>query len=106
MNVALSDRSHLGRDVGNKCADAHRTYTRRPSCRLCTCGGMYNSIVFAGSTVGLNISSQNSIHIHRQKGEEFPQREGVYVATGSRDNTIKLWDARSGQLISTLVSAI
>jgi hypothetical protein len=46
MNVALSDRSHLGRDVGNKCADAHRTYTRRPSCRLCTCGGMYNSIVF------------------------------------------------------------
>lgn len=61
---------------------------------------------FAGSTVGLNISSQNSIHIHRQKGEEFFQREGAYVATGSRDNTIKLWDARSGQLISTLVSAI
>jgi WD40 repeat protein len=60
---------------------------------------------FAEPAVRLNISS-NSIHIRRQQGEGFSQREGAYVATGFRDNTIKLWDARSGQLISTLVCSI
>lgn len=28
---------------------------------------------------------------------------GQYIVTGSRDKTIKLWDASSGQLLSTLV---
>lgn len=31
---------------------------------------------------------------------------GQYLLTGSRDKTIKLWDTGSGQLLSTLVSAV
>ncbi|KAH7914001.1 WD40-repeat-containing domain protein [Hygrophoropsis aurantiaca] len=30
-------------------------------------------------------------------------RPGAYVATASRDKTIKLWDVQSGQVLRTLV---
>lgn len=32
------------------------------------------------------------------------KKPGAYAATGSRDKTIKLWDAQSGQLLRDLVS--
>ena len=34
---------------------------------------------------------------------ESSKRQGAYVATGSRDKLIKLWDSQSGQLLRTLV---
>lgn len=34
------------------------------------------------------------------------KRPGVYVATGSRDKTIKLWDTQSGQMLKNLASKL
>ena len=34
---------------------------------------------------------------------ERSKRPGAYLATGSRDKTIKLWDTQSGQLLRNLV---
>lgn len=34
------------------------------------------------------------------------KRPGAYVATGSRDKTIKLWDTQSGQMLKNLVGCL
>lgn len=41
---------------------------------------------------------------NRVQDKERTKRPGAYLATGSRDKTIKIWDTQSGQMIRSLVS--
>ena len=42
----------------------------------------------------------------RHQNTERSKRPGAYLATGSRDKTIKLWDTQSGQMLRSLVSIL
>ena len=48
------------------------------------------------------LSSINSLAQNTDKSK----RPGQYIASGSRDKTIKVWDTQTGQLLRTLVGII